>query len=60
MIGFSILDSIIIGKGAFGSVYACRKSFGSLKKYAAKVVECGDDKKLKWQSENENEVRYLN
>ena len=45
-----------IGKGAFGSVYACRKHFGK-KKYAAKVVEHGDDNKIKWQTENEIEVR---
>lgn len=44
-----------LGKGAFGSVYTCRKNFGR-KKYAAKVVEFGDDNKIKWQTENEIDV----
>jgi len=45
------------GKGAFGNVYTCRKTFaGYKKKYAAKIVEFGEDNKIKWQTENEIEV----
>ena len=45
-----------IGKGAFASVYECRKH-SVKKKYAAKVVSIQDDLTLKWQTENEVEVR---
>eukprot|EP00111_Clytia_hemisphaerica_P023351 TCONS_00068747-protein len=45
-----------LGKGAWGNVYACRKSFGGSKKYAAKVVEFGNDLGVKWQTENEIEI----
>lgn len=49
-----IMDKFI-GKGAFGNVYTCSRNFGK-KKYAAKVVEFGDDIKVKWQTENEIEI----
>ena len=50
---------VIVGKGAFGNVYTCRKILGNSKKYAAKIVECGEDNKIKWQTENEIEVCKL-
>jgi len=43
-----------IGKGAFATVYKCRKNF-SQKKYAAKVVKV-EDIKTKWETENEIEI----
>ena len=47
------------GKGAFGNVYTCQKSVaGYKKKYAAKIVEFGEDNKIKWQTENEIEVIF--
>ena len=47
-----------LGKGAFATVYSCRKPF-SRKKFAAKVVEHGNDNRNKIQMENEIQVSFI-
>ena len=50
-------ENFVSGKGTFATVYTCRKQY-SRRKYAAKIVEYRDDKKIKWETENEIEVCY--